>query len=321
MVGQTGASQTFGKNELDAYTLAIEEWNAKGGIDGKKIKLKIEDTETNQVKIISAFQRFAFEKPAFILGPTWLDGFQGVIPIAEQKNILLITPSAAREAFSKQHAKWPITFYHNSTIETKVLVDGIRAKGFKNIGVIYEQEPFAEMARRLTLENLKDPLVDIGVQTGDTDFNSIIVRLKEKKPDLLLTYIWDERSLSSLFKQLKALLPSLKIATLHDGEGWIENTTYKNDLSGLIYAQFVPADATFAERFNKRFSYKPVLTASNAYDAINGVLKAIQAGNKTAEGIRNYLTTTEFETVTWGKFKFDANGNVPSKVEVVEKKS
>lgn len=30
MIGQTGASATFGKGELDAYTLAIEEWNAGG---------------------------------------------------------------------------------------------------------------------------------------------------------------------------------------------------------------------------------------------------------------------------------------------------
>lgn len=35
LVGQTGASQTFGRNETDGYTLAAEERNAKGGVNGK----------------------------------------------------------------------------------------------------------------------------------------------------------------------------------------------------------------------------------------------------------------------------------------------
>lgn len=321
MVGQTGASQSFGKNELDAYSLAVEEWNAKGGINGKKITLKVEDTETNQIKMISAFQRLTFDKPAVVLGPTWLDGFQGLIPIAQQKNILLVTPSAAREAFAKENAAWPVTFYHNSTIETKALIEGLKAKGYKKIALIYEQEPFAEMARNLTLKALADPVADIGVQTGDTDFNSILIKLKEKAPDILIVYIWDERSLSSLFKQVRALIPALKLATMHDGAGWIDNLAYKNDLKSLIYSEFIVSDIKFAERFEKRFGYKPILTASNAYDAINAVLSAIAAGNKTATDIKYFLATQEFQTTTWGLFKFDKEGSVPSRVEVVEKNS
>lgn len=37
LVGQTGAASSFGRNETDAYVLAAEEWNKKGGVDGKKV--------------------------------------------------------------------------------------------------------------------------------------------------------------------------------------------------------------------------------------------------------------------------------------------
>jgi ABC-type branched-subunit amino acid transport system substrate-binding protein len=39
-VGQTGAAQTFGRNETDGYTLAAEERNAKGGVNGKRVVLQ-----------------------------------------------------------------------------------------------------------------------------------------------------------------------------------------------------------------------------------------------------------------------------------------
>ena len=76
LVGQTGASVNFGKQELDAYTLAVEEWNQAGGILGKTISLQVEDTQTSLKQIFTAFQRLILNKAPVILGPTWLDGFQ-----------------------------------------------------------------------------------------------------------------------------------------------------------------------------------------------------------------------------------------------------
>src|SRR5690606_24653507 len=99
--------------------------NARGGVRGKLVSLKVEDTATNQRQIVTAFQRLALDKPPVILGPTWLDGFPAVIPLARRQQILLVTPSAAREAFSKDDADWPITFYHNSTMEAEALVRGL----------------------------------------------------------------------------------------------------------------------------------------------------------------------------------------------------
>ncbi|RME61581.1 MAG: amino acid ABC transporter substrate-binding protein [Candidatus Dadabacteria bacterium] len=318
MVGLTGASANFGKVELDAYRLAVEEWNAKGGIKGKKVTLKVEDTQTSQKQIVTSFYRIAAWKPPVILGPTWLDTYQAVIPVARRENILLVTPSAAIEAFSKENKTWPISFYHNTTEETKVLVKGLKRKGFKKIALIYEEGPFAEMIRRLVLKNVSNLLVDTGIQGGETEFISILAKLRKKKPDVLLVFVWDESSLLSLLKNLSIYLPNLYLATIHDGGGWLKNPTFKPYLSHLIFTKFVITDTSFEARFEKRFGYKPMLTASNAYDAINAVLLAISAGNNTATQIRQYLTTKKLKTVTFGKFKFNMDGSVPSKVVLVD---
>lgn len=67
MVGQTGGSAIFGKPELDSYTLAVEEQNSRGGIKGKQVVLHIEDTQTSQKQIVTAFHRIALDKPSVIL--------------------------------------------------------------------------------------------------------------------------------------------------------------------------------------------------------------------------------------------------------------
>ncbi|RMD85372.1 MAG: amino acid ABC transporter substrate-binding protein, partial [Candidatus Dadabacteria bacterium] len=313
MVGQTGAASVFGKNELDGYTLAVEEWNRKGGVNGRAVKLKVEDTRTDQKQIITSFQWFAMQGYPVILGPTWLDGFPAVIPLAQRKGVLLVTPSAAVEAFSENDRKWAVSFYHNSTIETQTLLNFLKSKGMHRIALIYEEEPFSEMMRKLILKQAT-LIADEGVQGGTADFYTLLNRLKHKRPDVLIVYVWNETSLSSLLKQIQIVIPSIQLATVHDGESWIKHPLFKPYIKKLIHTKFIVADSAFAQRFKKRFGYEPILTASNAYDAMNGVLSALQSGAATGRQIRDYLMSHELDTATFGKFKFTKDASVPSKV-------
>jgi|GEM_PF-6184620 len=86
LVGQTGASASLGRNETDAYTLAVEEWNARGGVNGKRVVLQLEDTATSAKQILSAFQLHATRGAKVVVGPTWLDGFPAIIPITRLRD-------------------------------------------------------------------------------------------------------------------------------------------------------------------------------------------------------------------------------------------
>lgn len=178
LVGQTGAAASFGRGESDGYTLAVEEWNAKRGLDSKKIDLVVEDTQTKQSSLLSAYHRLSLLDPKVILGPTWLDASQSVIPVARRDKVLLVTPSAAVEAFSEENRDWPVSFYHNSSREVAVLVQGLKSLGLKKIAVIYEEEPFSELILRLLQKHLPAESVHFGVQGGETAFQGILTRLR-----------------------------------------------------------------------------------------------------------------------------------------------
>jgi branched-chain amino acid transport system substrate-binding protein len=320
LIGQTGSASSFGRNETDAYTLAIEEWNARGGVKGSRVVGRFEDTKTTARDTLSAFQHWATRKGPVMLGPTWLDGFQGVIPVARRSGILLVTPSASVETFSAENSDWPVSFYHNSTVETQTLLNDLERRGFSRLALIYEQEPFAEMIRSLAVKKHPHFVTDTGVQAGEADFTSLLVGLKAKKPEVFLVFVWDERSLSTLLRQIQTFHPHATIATIHDGEGWLLNSAMKPYLSKLIHSRILLADQSFGERFKKRFGYDPILTASNAYDALNATLEAISSGARSGSEIREYLLSHELRSVTFGPFRFNKDGSVPSRVEVVERR-
>lgn len=320
LIGLSGASQHFGEPERDAYTLALEERNAKGGVLGKKVSLLVEDTQTRQVAVLSGFQRLSFSKPSFILGPTWLDGFQAVIPVAQRQNVLLITPSAANESFTKENSEWPISFYHNSTIEIRTLTAALDTRGIKNVALFYEQEPFAEMIRKLLKREKPELAYEYGVQTGDNDFRAAFAKLKNIPLDAIVIFVWDERSLLSMLQQIKIFMPKLLLVSVHDAEGWLSNPNISPFISHILYPKFIVHDKEFETHFEKRFAYKPRLTASNAYDAMNAVLNAYESGAKSAEDFRKYMLEEEHDTVTFGRMRFAEDRNLPSRVEVVEYK-
>lgn len=318
LVGQTGAAANFGRNETDGYTLAAEERNAQGGINGKRVVLQFEDTQTSAKQIVAAFQLHSAKSTPVILGPTWLDSMPAIIPIAQKKGVLLVTPSAAVETFTAADRNWAVTFYHNSTTEIKVLLDSLRARNLTKIALVYEQEPFSEMIRRLIVSNYPPLVADIGVQAGESDFRGHLGRLRNKEIDAVIVLVWETRSLLSLLQQLRTHLPAIPLATIHDGAGWLEDPTLRATISRLIYSQFVLADTSFKERFKARFGYNPILTASNAYDALHAVMSALAAGANSGATCRHYIMNNQLQTATFGAFRFSSDGSVPSRVEVVE---
>lgn len=317
LVAQTGDAALFGQSETEGYVLAVEEWNARGGVGGRRVVLHVEDIQTDQRQMMTAYQRLSLNGIPALLGPTWLDTFQALLPVARRRGTLLITPSSAREAFTDSAYGGMISFYNNTRSEIRTLVDELEARGLKRVALVYEQEPFAELLRKLVLERAPAPVVELGVQTGEADFLSLIPKLRAAKTDAVLLFIWHQRSLLSFLEQLRTQLPAIQLATCHDAEGWLKTESIRSVLGRVFFTSFELADPSFAPRFEKRFGHPPLLTASNAYDAISSLLKARAAGKNSPDEIRKWILSEELDTVTFGRFRFGSDGSVVSKVRVL----
>jgi branched-chain amino acid transport system substrate-binding protein len=315
--GLTGVSNPFGKGELDAVTLAVEEWNAKGGIAGKKLVLQAEDHHTEQMKVVSAFKKLVdVDGHTALLGPTWLDTFQSIIPLAERKQILLLTPSAAVESFERAAKTQPfaLSTYFRTRNEIKVLLDHLASQGKKKVVAAYDQDPYFQLLKRLINETAPECGVEIvqsdDFQMGETDFRTYLARLRKSQPQAILFMQQREETVLSFFRQRRELFPESYVAGIHDLEGFLQNDQMKALAGDIDFTYFKIADPGFSKRFETRFGYAPILTASNAYDAANMLFEALNKGAKNGVEIRDYLLSNEFQTVTFGATKFAPDGSM-----------
>ncbi|MBX7138769.1 MAG: ABC transporter substrate-binding protein [Oligoflexia bacterium] len=324
MFGLTGDSAAFGKGELDAVTLATEEWNAKGGINGKKITLEVEDTATTQAKIVSAYKKLTeVSGHKFIMGPTWLETYQAIIPLAEKKHVLLITPSAEGHAIKHADPKspWALSTYYSSEEEISRLLGALKQQGAKKIVGLYTEEPFFLLVRQMVEEQAKRLGLEVVYSDnqafGFTGFRNLLPKIKQLQPDAILAMQSAEGSVLDLLQARAEQMPNVTIVGIHDFAGFVNKAEFKRYLDKIIFSKFVLADPSFAIRFKQRFGYEPILTHSNAYDTANMVFTALANGKDDGASMREFLLNSELKTVTFGAVRFTPSGMInTSKVQI-----
>lgn len=326
LFGLTGDSSQFGRGELDGATLAIEEWNARGGINGRQIILESEDTGTTQTKALLGFEKLTDRSGhKFLIGPTWLDTFQGTLLAAERKHVLLLTPSAEGRAFSHTNPKdpWGLTCFYSSETEVSALLTALRDEGVKSIIGTYTQEPFFQLMKRMVEEQA--PKLGITIlgsydyDMGFSDFRSAMTKYAAKKPDVLLNFQTAESSIVNFLRSQKQVFPSAKVAGIHDIKGYIQSPEFRVLAQGMYFSDFELVDTTFADSFKKRFGYEAILTYSNAYDATNILLKGMAAGIHDGKTMQQFILNGKFKTATFGDTSFLSDGRIKGTKIVVNR--
>lgn len=315
LFGLTGDSAQFGKGELDAVMLAQEEWNARGGINGRRIVLDVEDTGTQQMKVVSAFKRLSeVEKAKYVLGPTWLDTFQAVLPLAEKAEVLLLTPSAEGLALRHGDPQHPmaLTTYLSSEGEVHALLAALKKQGITRVVGTYTNEPFFLLMRQLVEKHAAaygvQLLANFDFDFGTTDFNAFMVKMKALNPECILLFQTEEGTVLSFLKARRQFFSAVSLMGVHDFAGFFKDEKLRR-LAGVFYYSYPRiADPGFAVKFKDRFGYEPILTHTNAYDAANMLFTALAAGKRNAAEIRDYLLSRPFDTVSFGAARFNRSG-------------
>ena len=91
----TGDAAQWGIPPQKGAELAVEEINKAGGINGKKLKLIVQDTKCEPKAGVSSFQKLISDKEIrIVIGGVCSSVTLAVAPIAEKNKILLISPAS-----------------------------------------------------------------------------------------------------------------------------------------------------------------------------------------------------------------------------------
>ena len=188
----SGPLAGFGKQARSGMQLAVAEINEQGGINGRKLKLLVEDNGYDPKKSVLAAQKLVNQDKIFIMaGHLGTAQNLAAMPVQFEKNVVNFFPvTAAREMFEPFHRlkySFAATYYDQVRVSTAMLV---KEKGVKKICTLYQDDEFGLEVVRGAEAGLKSINMELAERTtykrGSTDFSSQIAKLKSSGCEMVV---------------------------------------------------------------------------------------------------------------------------------------
>jgi branched-chain amino acid transport system substrate-binding protein len=190
----TGPTSSLGKMVHEGAQWAIDEINAKGGINGKKIKLVSYDTKGDVNEAINAFTRaVTTDKVSAIIGPPVANIAMAIAPISERYDVAVLGLAIDPKCHIKEDGvayKNMFGFQPNAIQQGRIMASYAMKNGFKRFGVIYnEANAYATSLLPSFVETVKKNSGVVAAQTpynpNDRDFKTLLSKLTSQKVDAI----------------------------------------------------------------------------------------------------------------------------------------
>lgn len=188
----SGPLAGFGKQSRNGMQLAVDEINEQGGINGRKLKLYVEDSGYDPKKAVLAAQKLVNQDKIFIMaGHIGTAQNMAAMPVQFEKNVINFMPiTAAREMyepFNRLKYSFAATYYDQIRL---ALPKMIKDKGAKRVCTIYQDDEFGLEVQRGAEAGLKAASMELVEKTsfkrGATDFSSQVAKMKAANCDLVV---------------------------------------------------------------------------------------------------------------------------------------
>lgn len=326
----TGTMAISETGSIQAEKLAIDQINAMGGILGRKIEVIQEDGASDWPTFAEKSKKLlASDKVAAVMGCWTSASRKAVLPVFEKENGLLFYPT-----FYEGLEQSKNVFYTGQEATQQVIagLDWIakekKAKTFYLIGSDYIwPRTSMKIARKHIEKNLKGSVVgEEYVALGDTQFGSVINKIKLKKPDVIYAAVVGGSNVA-WFKQLNAAgLNSTKQAMLtisvtEDEVLGIGGENLAGFYSAMKYfqSQDNPANKKFVAEFKKKWGAKSVIgdVTQAAYLGPWLYKAAVErAGSFDVDKVQAALPGYEFKDAPEGPVTVEANHHLTTKLRI-----
>jgi len=316
----TGPNAKAGQSAKQGIEMAVEEINASGGVKSRKIKVIYEDDGGEPQKSVSAVQKLInVDKVLAILGPMWSSCVLAVAPIVESKGVVILSPTASSPKITYAGDYIFRNTYSDAIEGAKTAEFASKELKYGKAGILFINNDYGvglKDAFKRKFEELGGKIViDEGYDPKTTDFRTILVKVKERSPEVI--YIAGYSEMGQLLRQMRETgikIPVLSCIMFEISD--IAKVAGKA-AEGVIYAypSYDPEKGNeitlkFAKKFKEKYGTLPDPEAAFSYDAVKILALAMEKGGFTSEDIKNALYKIKGYNGITGKTSFDENGDV-----------
>ena len=309
---ETGAVAAYGTAEQHGAQLAVDEINAAGGVDGKKIEVTDKDnkSETAEAATITT-SLVTQDKVNTIIGPATSGAVAAAIANAGKAGVPLVTPSATQDDLTnKQDYLYRATFTdgYQGKIISKYVTDTLKAK---KVVLYYDNSSdYAKGMAEAFKKEYKGEIV-----ATDTDFQAALTKFKGKDFDALIVpgYYTEAGKLVNQARGLGINQTIVGPDGFSDAK-FVEQATPAAATNVYYVSGFsTSGDMTdkakkFVAAYKAKYNEEPSMFAALSYDAVYMAAEASK-GAKTSVDIKDNLAKLkDFEGVT-GSITIDKDHN------------
>jgi branched-chain amino acid transport system substrate-binding protein len=319
----TGAEAKFGEMEKQAYEMALDEINAKGGVKGVKLALDIQDSGGKPATATAIVEKFiTIDKYPIVVGEYTSQCSYAVAGIAEKYKVPYLVVTGAADKITQQGWKYVYRLNPPSSLYNMGIFSFFEqvAKP-KTIAILYENTDFGSSTSKAMNYWCDGHGVSVvlseGYQAGAVDFKPILQKVKSLRPDILymVSYLMDA---SLLMRQSKELDINVQ-AFIGGAAGFTLPEFLQNAGDASAYCMSAtlwtpqakyPGAKEFFDNFKKKFNKEPDYHGVEAYAAAYVLADTLKrAKSWGSEDLRDALAATNMMTafgpvkfVSWAEF-------------------
>ena len=329
----SGTAAAYGEAEVKGFELAVSEINARGGINGKKVKLESMDDKGDATEASNAYNKLAGDNNVLaVAGPTISATTAAVAPLADQSKLVTIAPAATSDSIETGNYLFRTCFKdsYQGEVAARFAAENLKVKkvaALYGTGDPYSSgvgEAFAKAAEKLGLEVVDK---ESSSSADDTEYSAQLQKIQASGAELLYAPYYYSVAGPYIIPQARSVGFEGYVMG-PDGYDGLKLTGDKSQYNKTYYTTHYSADDNtntkvqdFIKSYKSKNNAEPNTFAALGYDTIYMIKQAIEkAGeNATREDVRNAVAGMTFDGVT-GKFTMDKSGSPTKSVTVLEMK-
>lgn len=186
----TGPVAQYGDMQMTGAKMAVEQINAKGGVDGKQLEAVLMDDVCEPKQAVAVANQIINQGIKYVVGHLCSGSTEPAAKLYDEEGILMITPAATNPAITKKGYK--VVFRTIGTDDQQGPTAAnyiIKTVKPKKLAILHDKQQYGEGIAKEVDKTVKaagiKPVLFEGINKGQTDFSALITKMKKAGVDFI----------------------------------------------------------------------------------------------------------------------------------------
>jgi branched-chain amino acid transport system substrate-binding protein len=328
-VPMTGAFAASGIQYLNSLRMAQDDINAKGGINGRKLRIAFEDTQASNSFAVNAFIKMVRQSNLPFMFLSSLSSQDLAIEPEVAKEKIPVMYGGGAVAVQERNNPWMFRLRPADSLQGPAMAFAVTGY-LKKVkpGILHTQDDYGTGAANAAADSLAKAGVPAVAQEAysprDNDFSAQLLNLKNKGADVIIAFTFN-RDGALILKQRKSL--GIDLPYIGSSATVAPSTlalVEPGDLTGVLAvadavlgSAVSPASEDFIVRYTKLFGFAPDPYGAAYYDGAMILADGLRKVGADRAKLREYFATLKDYQGISRVFTTDAQNNMAHSLVLV----